>query len=100
MASSSNSINRGVDNLHITPSAASGSSSRPSSVTPNEDPNHPSNWVFVDQRVIGSGSFGVVYQAAVRQTQKEVAIKKVLQDKRFKNRELQIMKMLDHANVT
>ena len=30
----------------------------------------------------------------------QVAVKKVLQDKRFKNRELQIMKMLDHANVT
>ena len=30
----------------------------------------------------------------------EVAIKKVLQDKRFKNRELQIMKMLEHTNVT
>jgi len=33
-------------------------------------------------------------------TAQEVAIKKVLQDKRFKNRELQIMKMLDHKNVT
>lgn len=29
----------------------------------------------------------------------QVAIKKVLQDKRFKNRELQIMKMLSHPNV-
>ena len=29
----------------------------------------------------------------------QVAIKKVLQDKRFKNRELQIMKMMDHPNV-
>jgi len=29
-----------------------------------------------------------------------VAIKKVLQDKRFKNRELQIMKMLNHRNIT
>ena len=28
-----------------------------------------------------------------------MAIKKVLQDKRFKNRELQIMKMVDHPNV-
>ena len=28
-----------------------------------------------------------------------MAIKKVLQDKRFKNRELQIMKMMDHCNV-
>ncbi len=29
----------------------------------------------------------------------QVAIKKVLQDKRFKNRELQIMKMMKHPNV-
>lgn len=29
----------------------------------------------------------------------QVAIKKVLQDKRFKNRELQIMKMMNHPNV-
>lgn len=29
----------------------------------------------------------------------QVAIKKVLQDKRFKNRELQIMKMMNHVNV-
>ena len=28
-----------------------------------------------------------------------VAIKKVLQDKRFKNRELQIMRRLDHCNI-
>lgn len=28
-----------------------------------------------------------------------MAIKKVLQDKRYKNRELQIMQMLDHPNV-
>lgn len=30
---------------------------------------------------------------------KAVAIKKVLQDKRFKNRELQIMRLVDHTNV-
>lgn len=29
----------------------------------------------------------------------QVAIKKVLQDKRFKNREYQIMKMVDHPNI-
>ena len=28
-----------------------------------------------------------------------IAIKKVLQDKRFKNRELQIMRKLDHCNI-
>lgn len=51
------------------------------------------------ERVIGSGSFGVVYLAKVFETGESVAIKKVLQDKRFKNRELQIMKMLTHTNV-
>jgi serine/threonine protein kinase len=29
----------------------------------------------------------------------QVAIKKVLQDKRFKNRELQIIRIMDHPNV-
>lgn len=50
-------------------------------------------------RVIGNGSFGVVFQATVRETGETVAIKKVLQDKRYKNRELQIMRMLDHTNI-
>ncbi|XP_050539505.1 glycogen synthase kinase-3 beta isoform X2 [Daktulosphaira vitifoliae] len=49
--------------------------------------------------VIGNGSFGVVYQAKLCDTGEMVAIKKVLQDKRFKNRELQIMKRLDHCNI-
>lgn len=50
-------------------------------------------------RVIGNGSFGVVFQATVRETGETVAIKKVLQDKRYKNRELQIMRLIDHTNV-
>jgi len=70
----------------------------------SSDPGHPSNWADEPERIIGNGSFGVVYQAAVKcrgdANGKEVAIKRVLQDKRFKNRELQIMKMLDHTNVT
>mmetsp|Transcript_1131 Transcript_1131/g.3552 ORF Transcript_1131/g.3552 Transcript_1131/m.3552 type:complete len:383 (-) Transcript_1131:14-1162(-) len=57
-------------------------------------------WTFVQERAIGSGSFGTVYVATVADSNKKVAVKKVLQDKRFKNRELQIMKMLDHHNVT
>jgi glycogen synthase kinase 3 beta len=51
------------------------------------------------ERVIGNGSFGVVFQATVVETGEIVAVKKVLQDKRFKNRELQIMKQLVHPNV-
>ena len=50
-------------------------------------------------KVIGNGSFGVVFEARVEETSETVAIKRVLQDKRFKNRELQIMKMLKHTNV-
>lgn len=54
------------------------------------------------ERIIGNGSFGVVFQAAVVETGEVVAIKKVLQDKRFKNRELQIMRLLvkdPHSNI-
>jgi len=56
-------------------------------------------------KVIGNGSFGVVYQATEigrdRKTYngQVVAIKRVLQDRRYKNRELQIMKMVHHPNV-
>lgn len=51
------------------------------------------------ERIIGNGSFGVVFQAVVEETGEVVAIKKVLQDKRFKNRELQIMRQLNHCNI-
>lgn len=54
---------------------------------------------YTDVNVIGKGSFGVVYQARLVDTGEEVAVKKVLQDKRFKNRELQIMRSLNHCNV-
>ncbi|CAG9323801.1 unnamed protein product [Blepharisma stoltei] len=50
-------------------------------------------------KVIGNGSFGVVYQASVNETGETVAIKKVFQDKRYKNRELAIMKELTHPNI-
>ncbi|CAB4012150.1 glycogen synthase kinase-3 beta isoform X3 [Paramuricea clavata] len=54
---------------------------------------------YADTKVIGNGSFGVVYQARLCESDQPVAIKKVLQDKRFKNRELQIMRKLDHCNI-
>lgn len=39
---------------------------------------------YTDTKVIGNGSFGVVYQARMCDSTELVAIKKVLQDKRFK----------------
>ncbi|XP_010523040.1 PREDICTED: shaggy-related protein kinase theta [Tarenaya hassleriana] len=54
---------------------------------------------YMAQRVVGTGSFGVVFQAKCLETGEQVAIKKVLQDKRYKNRELQIMRLLDHPNA-
>jgi glycogen synthase kinase 3 beta len=57
------------------------------------------SYTYTATEIIGSGSFGVVYQATVSETGEIVAIKKVFQDKRYKNRELQILKELNHPNV-
>ncbi|CAD5190580.1 unnamed protein product [Musa acuminata subsp. malaccensis] len=54
---------------------------------------------YMAERVVGHGSFGIVFQAKCLETGETVAIKKVLQDKRYKNRELQTMRFLDHPNV-
>ncbi|KAG0471947.1 hypothetical protein HPP92_016493 [Vanilla planifolia] len=45
------------------------------------------------------GRNGQSKQAKCLETGETVAIKKVLQDKRYKNRELQTMRLLDHPNV-
>ncbi|KAM0753161.1 Pkinase-domain-containing protein [Meredithblackwellia eburnea MCA 4105] len=65
---------------------------------------------YTGTKVVGNGSFGVVFQAKLVRSgeagsvpaddeEDDVAIKKVLQDKRFKNRELQIMRLVKHPNV-
>jgi serine/threonine protein kinase len=54
---------------------------------------------YMAERVVGTGSFGIVFQAKCLETGETVAIKKVLQDRRYKNRELQTMRILDHPNV-
>lgn len=50
-------------------------------------------------KIAGNGSFGIVYEAIETNTGEVVAIKKVLQDRRYKNRELQIMQALSHPNI-
>jgi Protein kinase domain len=76
---------------------------RASSTSSNRGPSAPEqNISYSAERIIGNGSFGVVFEAKVVETGEVVAIKKVLQDKRFKNRELQIMRQLvkdPHPNI-
>ena len=84
------------------PNAASAAASNHANhSTPNATTeNH--NISYSAERIIGNGSFGVVFEAKVVETGDVVAIKKVLQDKRFKNRELQIMRQLvqdPHPNI-
>ncbi|KAJ2228368.1 glycogen synthase kinase 3 [Coemansia sp. RSA 1286] len=55
--------------------------------------------VYTNCKVVGNGSFGVVFQAELVPSGELVAIKKVLQDKRFKNRELAVMRSVWHRNI-
>ncbi|KAF8823107.1 putative cell-cycle-associated protein kinase GSK [Cardiosporidium cionae] len=55
--------------------------------------------VYLIGKVLGNGSFGVVWEATESGTDVTVAIKRVLQDPKYKNRELGIMTQLDHPNV-
>lgn len=55
--------------------------------TPGQGPDRPQEVSYSDIKVIGNGSFGVVYQARLADSGELVAIKKVLQDKRFKVRQ-------------
>lgn len=54
--------------------------------TAGQGNDRPQEVSYTDAKVIGNGSFGVVYQAKLVESQELVAIKKVLQDKRFKVR--------------
>ncbi|KAK2975151.1 hypothetical protein RJ640_017364 [Escallonia rubra] len=54
---------------------------------------------YMAERIVGTGSFGIVFQAKCLETGETVAIKKVLQDRRYKNRELQLMRTMAHPNV-
>jgi serine/threonine protein kinase len=77
-------------------------SSSDNAVVPSITPDEEQNISYSAERIIGNGSFGVVFEAKVVETGEVVAIKKVLQDKRFKNRELQIMRQLvkdPHTNI-
>lgn len=74
---------------------------------------------YTQCKIVGNGSFGVVFQTKMSPSGEDAAIKRVLQDKRFKvgshrtgrpsttppssnstqNRELQIMRIVRHPNI-
>ncbi|CAI2358265.1 unnamed protein product [Caenorhabditis sp. 36 PRJEB53466] len=54
---------------------------------------------FTSMQLIGNGSFGTVYKAVLIENNEQIAIKKVHVDERYKNRELVIMREIDHPNI-
>ncbi|EAS04143.2 glycogen synthase kinase-3 (macronuclear) [Tetrahymena thermophila SB210] len=65
-----------------------------------QDPKKEYTYSIQGDNIVGNGTFGVVYFATINETGETVAIKKVFQDRRYKNRELQIMKEIgNHPNV-
>lgn len=51
-------------------------------------------------KIVAHGTFGIVYKATKSTTEELVAIKRVYQDNRYKNRELEILKMAGKYNET
>ncbi|XP_038835530.1 glycogen synthase kinase-3 beta isoform X8 [Salvelinus namaycush] len=68
--------------------------------TPGQGPDRPQEVSYTDTKVIGNGSFGVVYQAKLCDSGELIAIKKVLQDKRFKKDEVYLNLVLDYVPET
>lgn len=65
----------------------------------NSDSEEPKEIQFTTIKPIGTGTFGVVFQAKLHDNNEIVAVKKVLQDRRYKNRELLIIRRLHHFNI-
>lgn len=54
---------------------------------------------YVADKVMACGSFGVVFRAFDAETGKVLAIKRVLQDMKYRNREFEIMNKLSHPCI-
>ncbi|AWU74037.1 uncharacterized protein C5L36_0A06310 [Pichia kudriavzevii] len=61
--------------------------------------NTPTKLTYTQRSMVGHGSFGEVHLINILPDNKKAAVKRVLQDKRFKNRELETMKMIKHKNI-
>ncbi|KAI0224971.1 glycogen synthase kinase 3 [Massospora cicadina] len=54
---------------------------------------------YARTRVLGRGTFGWVHEAKLSDTGQSVAIKRALRDERVKNRELAILRQINHGNT-
>jgi serine/threonine protein kinase len=93
---SGDKLSSGVKDMSL---SSKGGQVRPAGAKKGGDEKDSQVISYSADKVIGNGSFGVVFKATKVDTGEVVAIKKVLQDKRFKNRELQIMRILSHPCV-
>lgn len=76
-----------------------GDMSYENSLQQREGGDQSATYTYDAMKVIGHGSFGCVFLAKVLETNEVVAIKKVLQNRKFKNRELQIMNSISIKNA-
>jgi glycogen synthase kinase 3 beta len=53
----------------------------------------------IEKQIIGKGTFALVYQSFLENTKELVAIKEVPFDQTHKNRELEILRELNHPNI-
>ena len=56
-------------------------------------------WNFSKEKKIATGTFATVYLSTIADSGDVVAVKKQKQNKKYKNRELAILKEMDHPNV-
>ncbi|CAF1641305.1 unnamed protein product, partial [Didymodactylos carnosus] len=52
-----------------------------------------------EREKIGQGTFGKVFRAKLLNTEEIIAIKEVEMEEKFKSRELDMLKMLNHPNI-
>eukprot|EP00929_Paragymnodinium_shiwhaense_P000554 TRINITY_DN10079_c0_g1_i3.p1 TRINITY_DN10079_c0_g1~~TRINITY_DN10079_c0_g1_i3.p1 ORF type:complete len:521 (+),score=107.30 TRINITY_DN10079_c0_g1_i3:111-1673(+) len=71
----------------------------PPDQTPEAGDDGEPQCTYNAERVIGSGTFGIVYSAHIVEKNETVAIKKVFVDRRYRNSELQVWLEMRHPNI-
>ena len=54
---------------------------------------------ILDVEPIDAGTFGSIFKGFIDPGRRQIALKKVLQNPNYKNRELDIQKLMNHVNV-